>query len=292
MIRLAHVVVGAYILSAFFVMSVSAFYIVKNRHLEFARRSFKIALTLAVVSSLVQLALGHYHAIVVAEHQPAKMAAFEGVYKTEESSTLYLFGITSDANEKVYGLGIPGMLSFLIHGDFKTPVTGFDQIPDDEQPPVQLTFQAYHIMIAMGMYFIGITLLAVFLWWRGKLFEQKWLMWIFVFSVIAPYLSNQAGWIAAEVGRQPWIVYGLLKTSDAVSKSITAGQVAGSLTLFLVVYALLFALFIFLLDRKIKAGPDLPESMEHPDQPTGGDLMEAAGRRGKSQYSQMGEKES
>jgi len=259
MVRLSHVLFGCFIQGAFLIMSISAFYILRNKHLEFARRSFTIALVFSCVSILAQIATGHLSAEVVAEHQPAKLAAFEGVYKTEESTPLYLFGLPDSETEEVkFGVAVPGMLSLLVHHDTKTPVTGLDQFPEEDRPPVQLPFQMYHIMISLGMYFLVLCFGALVLMWSGALFKQKWLMWIFVFSVIAPFIANQAGWIAAEVGRQPWIVYGLLRTSDAVSKAVEANAVLTSLIMFTVIYFFLFAMFLYLLDRKIKHGPDVP----------------------------------
>jgi cytochrome d ubiquinol oxidase subunit I len=288
MCRLTHVILGAWILAAFFVMSVCAFYVLKGRHLEFARRCFTIALVFAAVSSVAQVFAGHWSAKVVAEHQPAKLAAFEGIFETRESTELWLFGLPSADEQRVkYGIAVPGMLSFLVHGDFKTPVPGLDTIPADEQPPLFLPFQTYHIMVSLGTFFIGITFLGLFLLWRGKLFNQRWLMWIFVFSVVLPHVANQAGWIAAEVGRQPWIVYGLLRTADGVSKSVSAGEIGFSLSMFLVIYTLLFVLFLYLLDRKIKHGPT------EPGEPGGGEggLVGAVTARGKGSFSMAEGKE-
>ena len=276
-VRLLHVLGGAWITGAFVVMSVCAWYILKGQHLEFARRGFRLALYLGLFASLFQLALGHLGAGNVAKHQPAKLAAFEGLFQTGEASPLYLMGWVNSEEEKVTGIAVPGALSFLVHGDFKTPVTGLDKFDPSERPPVQIPFQMYHMMIALGMYFIGITLLALYLLWRGKLFDQRWLMWVFVFSAIGPYIANQAGWVATEVGRQPWIVYGLLKTTDGVSKAVGAQAVLTSLIMFTLIYALLFALFLYLFDRKIKAGP---EAKAHAPIEGAGDVLGAITQRG------------
>jgi cytochrome d ubiquinol oxidase subunit I len=151
---------------------------------------------------------------------------------------------------------IPGGLSFLIDFDFNAPVTGLNAFPEDERPSaVNAIFQFYHIMIAIGMALIALTLFSVFVWWRGKLFDKKWLLWIFVFSAILPQIANQVGWFAAEMGRQPWVVYGLLRTSDAFSQAVTDNQILFSLILFALVYSLLFVLFVYLLNKKIKHGP-------------------------------------
>jgi cytochrome d ubiquinol oxidase subunit I len=156
----------------------------------------------------------------------------------------------------VIGPKIPGGLSFLIDYDFKAPVTGLNAFPEEDRPgQINAVFQFYHIMIMIGMTLIALTLFASFLWWRGKLFNYRWLMIVFVFSTLLPQIANQVGWYAAEMGRQPWVVYGLLRTSDALSKSVTANQVLFSLILFMAIYLLLFLLFLYMVDKKIKKGP-------------------------------------
>jgi cytochrome d ubiquinol oxidase subunit I len=256
--RLVHVLIGALILGAFFILSISAYYLLKNRHVDFARRSFTVALVLAVVASLAALYSGDSHARVVAEYQPAKLAAMEGIYKTEAGGTAFhIFGIPdSEAKEVRYNIKIPGMLSFMTHRDFDKPVAGLDQFEPDV-PPVGLPFWGFHIMIWLGCYFIAVTLYALFCLWRKTLYQKRWLLWVFVFSVPLPFIANQVGWIATEVGRQPWIVYNLLRTSDAVSQNLTAAHVGGSIAMFVLIYILLFSVWIFLLNDKIKKGPEL-----------------------------------
>lgn len=256
--RLTHVILGAFILGGFFVMSISAWYIIKNRHQEFAKRSFKIALIFAGISSLAILFSGHSNAIMVSKHQPAKLAAFEGLYETPVGGApLSIIGIPNDKEKRLdWSLEVPKLLSFLVHFDPNEPVQGLDQFPEDEQPPVAIPFFSYHLMIALGTYFIVLTLYSLFLLYRGTLFKKTWLMWIYVFSVVGPYLANQAGWVAAEVGRQPWIVYGLLRTDEGFSEAVAASHVLTSIILFMAIYALLFALWVFILNRKIQHGPD------------------------------------
>lgn len=260
--RLLHVLSGAWLAGAFLVISVSAFYLLKNKHHDFAKSSFRIALMLAVFASLFQLFTGHQSAIGVSENQPAKLAAMEAHFDSSSAGALHLFGWVDENNQKVnLGIGVPGMLSYLIYGDTQKPVKGLNAFPPDERPPVNIVFQAYHLMVAIGVFLILITVLGIFLWWRGKLFNHKWLLWIFVFSVLGPQIANQVGWITAEVGRQPWIVYGLLKTSDALSKAVTSEQIMFSLILFTVIYLFLFILFIYLLNEKIQHGPDELETI-------------------------------
>jgi cytochrome bd ubiquinol oxidase subunit I len=255
--RLSHTIIGAFLAGAFLVLSVNAYYIVKNRHLEIAKKSFAFALVFAAISSILQLVTGHKSAEGVAKNQPAKLAAFEGHYDSLAVADLYLVGWTNPKTQTTEGVKIPKGLTFLLHQDFTTPVKGLNAFPEKDRPKaVNFVFQTYHIMVAIGMALIGLSWLGLLLLWRGKLFNQKWLMTLFAWSVLLPQIGNQVGWYSAEVGRQPWVVYGLLRTSDALSKSVTANQVWFSLILFTWVYALLFMLFIYLLNKKIKHGYD------------------------------------
>ncbi|MFC0182075.1 cytochrome bd-I ubiquinol oxidase subunit 1 apoprotein [Pseudarcicella hirudinis] len=254
--RLSHAIIGSFLAGSFLVLSVNAYYILRKKHLEIAKAGFKIALTVATAASLLQLFTGHHSADGVAKNQPAKLAAFEGHFDSLAVADMYLLGWVDAKKQEVSGLKIPGGLTFLLHQDFKTPVKGLNAIPEKDRPTaVNFVFQMYHIMISIGMILIGLTLLASFLLWKGKLFEQRWLLHIFAWAVLLPQIGNQVGWYAAEVGRQPWVVYGLLRTSDALSQSLRAEQVVFSLILFTLVYILLFCLFLYLLNKKIKHGP-------------------------------------
>lgn len=260
--RLSHVLSGAWLAGSFFVLSVSAFYLLKNKHIEFAKASFKIAIVFALFASLLQLFTGHQSSIGVSENQPAKLAAFEAHYDSSAPGDLYLFGWVDEDQQKVnFGIKIPGLLSYLIYGNLSRPVTGLNTFQPTDRPPVNIVFQSYHIMIAIGFGLIAISLLGIFFWWKGTLFNKKWLLWIFVFAVLGPQVANQLGWVTAEVGRQPWIVYGLLRTSEGLSKVVTANQVWFSLILFTVVYFLLFVLFLYLLNEKIQHGPEFAETI-------------------------------
>jgi len=278
--RLVHVWIGCFIMGSFFVMSISAWYLLRRRHEEFARRSFSGALVFATVSSLAALVSGHFQAHGVAETQPAKLAAFEGHYRTGPGD-LNLFAIPDDREQRLdLDVGIPGGLSFLVHGDFTTPVTGLDRFRPEDRPPVAVPFYSYHLMIGLGTFFIAVTLLAVYLHRRGTLYQKRWLMWVFVVAVVAAVAANQAGWVAAEVGRQPWVVYPPLtvdaagepvtdangrfvyeagqglRTRDAGSPAVGRGEVLGSMIGFGLVYLLLALVWVYLLDRKIRTGPE------------------------------------
>lgn len=269
--RLTHVWLGAFLAGAFLVLSVHAYYLVKGKYVEISQKAFKIALVVATIFSLGQLFTGHQSADGVAENQPAKLAALEGHFEASAPADMYILGWVDQENQEVNGIKIPGGLSFLLDYDTEAPVTGLNAFPEDERPSqVNAVFQFYHIMVAIGMALIFLTLFASFLLWRGKLFNKKWVLWIFVFAVFLPQIANQVGWFAAEMGRQPWVVYGLLRTDEAFSQAVSDNQILFSLILFFFVYALLFALFIYLLHKKIKHGPY--EEAETDDTPFGGTL--------------------
>ena len=205
--RLSHVLIGAFIVGAFFIMSISAYYLLKDRHVEFARRSFSGALIFATIASLAALVQGHFQADNVYEHQPAKMAAFEGHFETGPGNLSLLGWPEGDGEGMVFNLAIPGGLGLMLMGDPSATIVGLDRFRSEDRPPLWITFQSYHLMIGLGMLFIVLTLYASFLHWRGTLYDTRWLMWVFVFAVVGPLVANQVGWIAAEVGRQPWIVH-------------------------------------------------------------------------------------
>jgi cytochrome d ubiquinol oxidase subunit I len=191
----------------------------------------------------------------------------EGLFKTQDWAPMGVMGWVDMEKQKVYGLQIPGMLSVLVGNSPKTVVTGLDAFPREDWPQVQAIYQFYHLMIAIGMGLIGISWLGILMWWRGWLFDlNKPLVRLYyvvlVLAVLGPQIANQAGWFTAEMGRQPWIVYGLMRTSQGLSAVVTANHVLASLIMFAAIYALLFAVFVYLLTRKIQKGPDHEEDSE------------------------------
>jgi cytochrome bd ubiquinol oxidase subunit I len=254
--RLFHVLCGAWQAGAFLVVSVSAWYLLKNRHREFALGSLRVGLIAGLAASLLQLVTGHTSAVGVSRNQPAKLAAFEGLYETRAEAPLSLFGWVNEPAETVTGVRIPGLLSWLAHNDVHQPVRGLREFPAADRPPVNLCFQCFHLMVGAGMAMILVAGLGFLYFWRGSLFEKRWLLVVLVFSVLGPQLANQAGWAAAEVGRQPWIVQGLLRTSQGLSAVVKANTVLASLVVFTCIYLLLFVTFIYLLNDKIQHGPD------------------------------------
>jgi cytochrome d ubiquinol oxidase subunit I len=258
--RLLHVWIGAILSGAFMVLSVSAYYILKNRHVIIAKSSFKIALVIATIFSLSQLVIGHRSAEGVSVNQPAKLASLEGHYDSSAVADMYLMGWVNNNEQKTSGIKIPGGLTFLLHQDFTTPVRGLNSFKKEDRPSqVNAIFQVYHLMITIGVALILLSLYGSWQWKRGKLFDKRWLMYLFMWSVVLPQIANQAGWFTAEMGRQPWLVYGLLRTSDALSKVVSANNIVFSLVMFTVVYVMLFILFLYLLNKKIQHGPDTDE---------------------------------
>jgi cytochrome d ubiquinol oxidase subunit I len=259
--RFTHTIAAAWQTGAWLVVSVSAWYLLKRRHAKFARRALTLALIVAMVAAVGQLVTGHTSAVGIARHQPAKLAAFEGRYVETEKAELHLFGWVDEGREEVrFGLALPGMLDWLVHGSADQPIAGLHRFAPEDRPPVNLVFQVFHLMVLIGMTLIGLSVLGVILMPKGLTFRMHGLLWAYVLSVLGPHIANQLGWIAAEVGRQPWVVYGLLRTRDGVSPTVPAGNVLFSLILFTLLYIALFALFIYLLTIKILRGPAEPET--------------------------------
>ena len=260
--RLFHTWCGAWQAGAFLVVSVSAWYLLKKRHADFARASLRIGLLVGLLASLLQVVSGHSSAQGVAKNQPAKLAAFEGRYDTRTHAPLALVGWVDEKNERfLFNVGIPGMLSWLAHGDTSKEVIGLREFKLEDRPPVNAVFQFYHLMVGVGFGMVAVAGLGFLYFWRGSLFEKRWLLWLLVLSVLGPQIGNQMGWFSAEIGRQPWIVYGLLRTSEGLSAVVKANVVLTSILLFSAVYLLLFAVFLYLLNDKIQHGPDAADLM-------------------------------
>jgi cytochrome d ubiquinol oxidase subunit I len=269
--RLGHTLVAAWSAGAFLVISVAAFYMLRRRHLAFAAASLKFGLVLALLAALLSLATGHGSASGVAKNQASKLAAMEGLWQTGPAAPLHLFGWVDMTHKRTLGPELPAALSLLAGGRPDHVITGLNDIAPDLRPPVQATFQCFHLMVGIGLGLIGLSLWGTWLWWRGQLtdtgtFMTRWFLRLAVPSVLLPQIANQAGWFTAEIGRQPWIVWGYLRTSDGLSAVVKAEQVLASLIGFGLIYLLLFVLFLFLLHRKIQHGPEsLEESHSLPE---------------------------
>ncbi|NGX37190.1 MAG: Cytochrome bd ubiquinol oxidase subunit 1 [Chlamydiae bacterium] len=253
--RITHVVLGCWLTGLFLIISISAYYLLKQKHLDFAKCSMKIGLSLACVVLILQLISADSTARGVAKNQPSKLAAMEGIYETKDYTAMNLIGWVDKKTRTVKGIQIPGLLSFLIYRNVKTPVLGLDEIPADEQPPIQPVFQAYHTMIYMWSLMVLGAYVGFILLRKARLQKSKWVLRFLVLSAFFPQIANMVGWMTAEIGRQPWVVWKQLRTVQGVSPNIVAGQVLGSLIMLASIYLVLLFLFIFLLDRKIKHGP-------------------------------------
>ena len=254
-----HMCLAAFTATGFAVAGVHALMILKKQHTDFHYKSFKIAAAFATVAALLQPISGDISAKDVAKRQPAKLAAMEALYKTEKPAPLLIGGIVDEKNKTVSkAIEIPGALSFLAHGDFKAGVKGLDQIPENEHPPVAITHYAFQIMVGLGtiMMVISVTYFIV-LWRRKTVLNSKWLLKLFVFAIPLGYIALEAGWTVTEVGRQPWIINGIMRTKDAVTPM---PGIAWSFYLFSAIYFSLSLIVIFLLYRQIKMVPVLYQS--------------------------------
>lgn len=262
--RLVHSVIGAWLSGAFLVISVAAFYALKGRYRKFSEESMKIGLAVALIACGLQLISGDRSAKIVAKYQPMKLAAIEGLFKTQKEAPLHLFGIVNPKEQRVdYGIAIPGLLSYLTYGDTQGTIKGLDTIPQKDWPNTRAVFQTYRIMIGLWFAMVITAVIAAIQFARGKLFLQPWLLKLLVVSTLFPQIANQAGWVTAEMGRYPWIVQDLLRISDGLSKTVTANQILGSIILFTFLYIMLFCLFLYLLNEKFKHGPEGVDEPTH-----------------------------
>lgn len=255
LLQILHVLPAALVLAAFFVMGISAYHLLKKQQIDFFTRSFKIGLTFGLIFSIFVALEGDFHARHVTEVQPAKLAAMEAHWETTTQAPIHLLALPSEEAERnLIQIGsIPGVLSFLGHHDFDAEIKGLKDFPKDERPPVLLTFVSFRAMVGLGSYFILVTILGFIL--RNKLLEYPLYLKLMMVSVPLPYLAIEFGWLLAEVGRQPWIVYGIMKTSAGVSP-IDLVQVATSLAAFVLVYGLLGAVGYYLIIKKAVKGPE------------------------------------
>jgi cytochrome d ubiquinol oxidase subunit I len=259
--RYFHTVFASLVTASFFMAGISAILILTNRGVDVARRTISLAVIVGLAASiLVAFPSGHEHAQQVAATQPEKFAAIEGLYTGyDQGAPLVLFALPTTPPPKLkVPLEIPKMLSWMAFGDVDYPVKGLGDFPPERVPKgaeLWLSFVSFHNMVLLGMYFIVLMGTAVLLLWKGRLVQQRRLLKVLAFSMPLPIAACQLGWMAAEVGRQPWIVYGLLKTREAASVTVGAGEILFSIVLFGLIYLLLGGLWLYLLKRKIQTGP-------------------------------------
>jgi cytochrome d ubiquinol oxidase subunit I len=253
-----HTVLSGYVVAAFFVMGISAYHILRKNDLAFFKASFRMAASFGLITSLLVIVTGDFHGREVAKTQPTKLAAMEAVWETQKAAPFDLLVVPDPQNEKnsIEAVGIPKMLSYLAYHDGNAEIKGLKEFPAEMRPPVMATFLSFRAMAALGMLFMLLAIIAWLVSRKDALESNPLLLKIILYAIPLPYIAIQLGWIVAEVGRQPWIVYGLLKTSDAVSKAITPGQVMLSLAGFTLLYGFLAVVDIYLLFKNAKKGPE------------------------------------
>jgi cytochrome d ubiquinol oxidase subunit I len=254
---------AAIITTCFVIGGVGAYYLLSSRHQPVAKTLLQTALIGALIASLFQIfPSGDGEARQIFESQPIKGAAMEGLFQSERGAGISLFGQPNMQTQTLDNpIVIPDALSLLAYHRMLATVKGLDAFPQSEWPNVPLVYYAYHLMVTLGFLFAGITLLSVFFWWRKKLFTSRWLLWIWMLSAPLPYFATLAGWITAEVGRQPWLVYGLFKTAQGVTSNLSAGNTLFSLLGFLGLYLIVSLLYLLLILKSIEQGPAQSEKV-------------------------------
>ncbi len=262
--RFFHTVDAALISGAYVVAGVAAYLLLKNKGVEIAKKALKISLIFGLIFSVLELfPFGHLHAVQVAETQPEKLAAIEGLIDGETNAPMILFGIPTENPPDVHlAVKVPGLLSWLAHGNTEAYVKGLNDFPPDEIPPFWLTFVSFHSMVALGGLFILTTLLGTYFAYKNTLWDKKWFLKLLLYTLPLPVIACQLGWITAEVGRQPWVVYKVLKTADAISLTVSAGETLFSIIMFTLIYIFLGILYVFLMAREVKHGPEALTSRE------------------------------
>ena len=257
LLRFHHTMGAAVVAGAFFVAGVAACLLLKSREVEVARRAMKVAVIVGLIAALLTLfPFGHMHGQQVARTQPEKFAALEGVYASQSGAPLAVFGFPTDLPPELkIPVQIPKMLSWMAFGDVTAEIKGINDFPIEDRPPLWMTFVSFHNMVILGCYFIALMAFAVWKLRNGDLWRTQWLLKAMKWSIFLPLVACEFGWTAAEVGRQPWIVYRVLRTADAASPVVSAEQVLFSIIAFGLVYVLLGALYLFLLAREVGHGP-------------------------------------
>lgn len=258
-IQYTHNMSGAVITGSFAMCAVGAFYVLENQFSESGKIFLRVGVVAGLISCITQIfPTGDLHGRYMAKHQPASVAAMEGLFHTQRGAGIALMGQPDEDKQTIDNpLVVNNVLSFLIYGTTQAEVQGLDKIPRDQWPePLPLLYYAYHIMAGLGTYFALLMVVAGFLLWRKKLFATRWVLWPLMLSFPLPYIANTAGWMTAEIGRQPWLVYGLIRTDQGYSKYVSAGNSLFTLLGFMGMYSMLSILFIVLVYRIIASGPE------------------------------------
>jgi cytochrome d ubiquinol oxidase subunit I len=255
--RFFHTMDAAVITGAFVVAGVAAWMVLRGREQALAKRALSLALVVGLLASIAEVfPFGHFHAQQVARTQPEKFAAIEGLYTSQTGAPIAVFAVPfTRPPELKAAVEIPGLLSWMAFGDVNAPIKGINEFPPENIPPLWLTFVSFHNMVLLGLYFIAAMGWGLLQLVRGRLWERRRYLRLLVWSIPLPIAACQLGWVAAEVGRQPWIVYELLRTSDAASPTVPAGDILGTIILFSLVYLALGALWVALMVREVQHGP-------------------------------------
>jgi len=258
LIQYAHTMCGAVVTASFVVTGVGALYMLLRRHQEYAKIFLRVGVTAGVLASILQIfPTGDLHGKYMARHQPVTTAAMEGLFQTQKGAPIVLVGQPNVEEQRIDNpLAVNDLLSFLAYGTPRAVVQGLDAWPRDQWPSsISIVYYAYHIMVGLGTWFVAIMSAAALFLWRGRLFTTRWLLWPLMLSIPLPYIANTAGWVTAEAGRQPWVVYGLLRTAAGYSPHISTGNILFTLLGFMGMYAVLSILFLLLVWNVIAAGP-------------------------------------
>jgi len=256
LIRFAHVVTAAWVVGAFFTAGIAAYYMARARYDAFAQKLLTVALPIALAGALAQPVIGHFHILEVLEHNPEKDAAYEGIFKSVNGAPLLLFGIPDEENQVIhFPVGAPYLLSLLESGNPMSRVKGLEEFPRENWPPVNVIFTTFHLMIMLGVVMIGGAALGVFLMWRKKLWAARWYLLLLPWLMPLPYLANEMGWIGTEIGRQPWIIYEVMKTSNASTITLPLWQLYLSLAGITLVYLAITALTFVSVKKLVQKGP-------------------------------------
>jgi cytochrome d ubiquinol oxidase subunit I len=258
-LQYAHNMCGSVVTAAFVMSAVGAFYLLNKRSTEFGRIFLRVGVIAGLLSCIVQIfPTGDLHARYVAQNQPAAMAGMEGLFHTQKNAPVVLLGQPNFEQQRIDNpLAANDVLSYLIYGTTAAEVKGLDQFPRDQWPTtLPLLYYSYHIMAGLGTYFVLLMVIAALLLWRGKLYSTSWILWPILLSFPLPYIANTTGWMTAEIGRQPWLVYGLVRTAEGYSKYVSAGNSLFTLLGFMGMYGLLSILWIVLVYRIIESGPE------------------------------------
>jgi cytochrome d ubiquinol oxidase subunit I len=258
LIQYVHTMSGAVITGSFVMAAVGAFYLLANRHQECSRIFLRTGVIAGIAASIFQIfPSGDLHGRYMAFHQPVTTAGMEALFHSTAGAPMVILGQPDIEHKTIDNpIVVNKALSFLIYGTTTAQVKGLDQFPQQDWPTnIPLLYFSYHVMAGLGTAFIAIMALSAFLLWRGKLFRSRWMLWILMLAFPFPYIANTAGWLTAEVGRQPWLVYGLLRTVDGYSANVSSANTLFTLLGFMGIDALLAIFLLFLLTRTIHHGP-------------------------------------